>query len=100
MIATLITPAGGCAAPATEMVECPPEGCAALDPPDWYHKPLLEHAARDLQCDLSALTYHDLDDDSAEVSGCGKSARYASVLVDDDESRWVLDSPVTAAPGG
>ncbi len=90
----------GCAAPATQMVECPSRGCAALDPPeaDPYHAALREHAEFDLQCPRASLDVADLDDTTAQVSGCGRSARYA-YIVTRYQSRWLLDSPIVAARG-
>ena len=83
-MAALITLAG-CAAPTTEMVACPPQGCSALDPPSPMQQLLLAHAARDLACAAPELTVHELDDTSSAVSGCGKSARY--VWIDEESGR-------------
>lgn len=80
----------GCATPSTAMVECPPAGCATLDPPPPLDQQLLAHASFDLQCAPSALAIDNLDSTTSQVSGCGRAARYAWT----DESRWVLDSPV------
>ncbi len=84
----------GCAAPTTEMVECPPAGCtpATVDP---FEASLRDHATFDLQCDASSLAVRWLDDSTAEVTGCGRGARYA-YIVQRYSSRWLLDSPVIA----
>src|SRR5690348_12235713 len=86
---------GACAAPDTNLVACPPQGCAALDPPSPREQALLDHAAFDLQCGQQNLhvSYCDRNDVSALVAGCGRQARYTSVGRY-GESVWVLDSPV------
>ena len=85
---------GGCAAPTTAMVECPPSGCAPLEV-NPLEASLRDHASFDLQCAAPQLGVRWLDDTTAEVRGCGKGARYAYVVTR-FQSRWVLDSPVLA----
>jgi hypothetical protein len=86
-----------CAAPATELVECPPKGCAALDPPTPSRQALLAHAERDLVCPQAQLDVTELGRYDAIVSGCGRQARYAHLGYAPYHWRWLLDSPVTAA---
>jgi hypothetical protein len=75
------------------LVACPAEGCAALDPPDRFKQALLDHAAYDLQCPQQQLRVSYLDDSEidAQVTGCGRQARYVGRY---GSLRWRLDSPV------
>jgi hypothetical protein len=78
---------GACAAPQAQLVACPPEGCAALDPPDELHT----RAAFDLQCPARQLELFELSDRSWDtgVRGCGRQAVYKMI-----RGVWTLDSPI------
>lgn len=96
LLLMLITSA--CAAPTTAMVECPPKGCRALDPPTPRERALLAHAELDLQCPRAQLDIEQRDAWTSWVLGCGHAARYAWILQRDAEgSRWILDSPILGA---
>lgn len=97
IVIILVTAGCGAGAP-TAMVACPPQGCAALDPPTPMQRALLDHAAFDLQCPPAQLRVRDVDDVTASVSGCGRMARYAWIA-SRYRARWLLDSPILATAG-
>src|ERR1700752_1774556 len=94
LLVVVILLTAACAAPATEMVACPPTGCAKLAAPTEIQRMLLEPAAFDLQCPSMELEVKDLDSVSSAVTGCGRTARYAWLSGRWTGSRWLLDSPV------
>jgi hypothetical protein len=97
---TVLLLTSACASSQPAIVACRPQGCAALDKPDWVRQELLEHAERDLSCAPAQLTVTEVEAPIPEralakdsiVSGCGYQARYAWA-----GDRWVLDSAITTA---
>lgn len=97
ILLALVLCATACAVPATEMVACPAQGCAKLDPPSALDQALLEHAEFDLQCSRTELDIKNVDQTTSWVCGCGRTARYAWIGQRLLPGRWLLDSPVMVA---
>jgi hypothetical protein len=83
-----------CAAPKTEMVACPPEGCPKEEPAR-DDDPVRQRAAFDLQCPANKLEIVEIDFMTRGARGCGRQGTYKrrpGFLSD-----WVMDAASNSA---